>query len=221
VLSEHDVDIALSGGTALRGDLDVPDDAVGVVVFVHGTGSSRASLRNRAVAESPRGRGHGTLLFDLLTVEEEAEDLRTGQWRFDLELLATRLAGTVEWLDRRPELQRFALGLFGASTGAGAALLVAARRGDRIGAVVSRGGRPDLAGDALSHVRAPTLLIVGSRDETVLELNRQAAAQLGAEQHLEVVAGATHLFEEPGTLARAAELAGDWFAQHLGSPRSA
>jgi putative phosphoribosyl transferase len=212
---EMAVDIP-AGEVALTGDLEVPYGARGVVLFAHGSGSSRFSPRNRAVAEALRHRGLGTLLMDLLTPEEEEVDVRTGALRFDIELLADRLVGVVDWAAGRPKLGGISLGLFGASTGTAAALTAAARRQDAVRAVVSRGGRPDLATVDLTSVRAPTLLIVGGADHPVVELNRQAAARLGGEHRLEIVPGATHLFEEPGALEEVARLAGDWFLDHLG-----
>jgi putative phosphoribosyl transferase len=203
-------------GTALEGDLTVPERVVGVVAFAHGSGSSRLSSRNRRVAETLQGAGVGTLLFDLLTAEEEQVDLVTAESRFDIELLTTRLHAAIGWLSRAPSTRTLPIGLFGASTGAAAALVAAARLPALVRAVVSRGGRPDLAGDEeLRAVQAPTLLIVGERDGKVLELNRAAAAQLPAEHLIEIVAGATHLFEEPGALDRVAALAADWFGRHL------
>jgi dienelactone hydrolase len=198
----------------LRGDLVAPANAAGIVLFAHGTGSGRHSPRNRQVASALNEAGFGTLLLDLLTGAEEAADRSTGQHRFDIGLLAGRLVGTVDWL-RSGATPRAPIGLFGASTGAAAALVAATARPDEVSAVVSRGGRPDLAGDALEHVRAPTLLIVGSRDEQVLELNQSALRRLRREKELVVVPGATHLFEEPGALEAVARLAADWFARHL------
>jgi pimeloyl-ACP methyl ester carboxylesterase len=200
----------------------VPPRARGIVVFAHGSGSGRLSPRNRAVSDVLVQARFGTLLLDLLTPEEEAEDLVTARLRFDIRLLADRVIGAIDWLDAEavvgdlpPRLHHLRLGCFGASTGAAAALIAAAERADRVAAVVSRGGRPDLAGDALPQVRAPTLLIVGSRDVDVLELNRRAQAALGGEARLEVVPGAGHLFEEPGALERVAQLARNWFERHL------
>jgi dienelactone hydrolase len=202
-------------GVGLDADLGVPDDPAGVVVFAHGTGSSRHSVRNRAVAESLRVDGFATLLLDLLTEREELEDRATGHLRFDIGLLAERVAASVEWTSRHRVTGGLPIGLFGASTGAAAALVAAAGT-YLVRAVVSRGGRPDLAGGALERVRAPTLLIVGGRDERVLDLNLAAARRLVAAHRVEVVEGATHLFEEPGALEEVARLAGDWFAAHLG-----
>lgn len=199
----------------LRGDLDVPPGARGVVVFAHGSGSSRLSPRNRAVASFLRDRGFATLLLDLLTEQEEAVDQRTAELRFDIGLLGGRLVATIDHVATADATRHLPLGLFGASTGAASALVAAAERADSVRAVVSRGGRPDLAGEALRNVRAPTLLVVGGLDQQVLALNQQAAAALAAPHVLEVVPGATHLFEELGTLARVAELAADWFDAHL------
>jgi pimeloyl-ACP methyl ester carboxylesterase len=199
----------------LEGDLHVPDTAAGVVLFAHGSGSSRHSSRNKFVAGELQTVGLATLLIDLLTPEEEAIDQHTGHLRFDIPLLARRLVAATRWLGDDPSTGTLRVGYFGASTGAGAALMATATAPERIGAVVSRGGRPDLAGPALSRVRAPTLLIVGGRDVQVLELNRAALAGIPAEARLEIVPGATHLFEEPGTLEEAARLARDWFLRYL------
>lgn len=198
----------------LAGNLCVPAGAKALVVFAHGSGSSRLSPRNMAVAEALNERDIATLLFDLLTPDEELD--RTNV--FDIPLLAERLIDVVGWIERQPELARLPLGLFGASTGAAAALVAAAKLGARVGAVVSRGGRPDLAGVALQKVTAPTLLIVGGRDAGVIELNEQAYAQLRAPKSLEIVPGATHLFPEPGTMEAVIALAGHWFKTHLGMP---
>jgi putative phosphoribosyl transferase len=200
---------------SLKGDLVVPERARGIVAFAHGSGSSRLSPRNRYVAGVLQAGGLGTLLFDLLTAAEEEVDMRTRELRFDIPLLAERLIGATDWLAQRPEAEGLTLGYFGASTGAAAALIAAAQRHTRVGAVVSRGGRPDLASAALPHVRAPTLLIVGGLDHAVIEMNRDALARLTCEKRLEIVPGATHLFEEPGTLERVADLATVWFAGHL------
>ncbi|MFI5572227.1 dienelactone hydrolase family protein [Streptomyces sp. NPDC051740] len=204
-----------SGAAALAGDLVIPAGARAVVLFAHGSGSSRFSPRNRAVATALRGAGFGTLLLDLLTPEEEREDDATGRHRFDIGLLARRLAHAVDWLERRPDGVDLPVGLFGASTGAAAALVAAAERPERVSAVVSRGGRPDLAGDALGLVACPVLLVVGGDDETVLGLNREAAGRLSAPHRVHVVPGATHLFPEPGALEQVAELAAGWFRDHL------
>ncbi|MFF8032202.1 MULTISPECIES: dienelactone hydrolase family protein [unclassified Streptomyces] len=204
-----------SDGADLLGDLDLPAAARGVVLFAHGSGSSRLSPRNRAVAAALRGTGFGTLLLDLLTEEEEREDAVTDRHRFDIGLLARRLAHALDWLERRPDTADLPVGLFGASTGAGAALVTAAEHPRRVSAVVSRGGRPDLAGDALERVACPVLLVVGGDDETVLGLNREAAGRLSAAHRVHVVPGATHLFPEPGALEQVAGLAADWFRGHL------
>jgi dienelactone hydrolase len=204
-----------TAGVTLEGTLAVPAGARGVVLFAHGSGSSRHSSRNRFVARVLREGGLGTLLIDLLTAEEEAIDIRTRHLRFDIDLLAERLAGSIDWLGDRPETRALHVGLFGASTGGGAALVAAAERPQRVSAVVSRGGRPDLAGEALPSVQAPTLLIVGGDDEPVIELNEAAMARIRAPVRLEIVAGATHLFEEPGALERVAELARTWFRRYL------
>ena len=198
------------------GALDLPDHALGVVVFAHGSGSSRHSPRNRAVADSLQSRGLGTLLIDLLTSREERVDAITAEHRFNIPLLAERLAVAAEWLADVPEAQRLPVGYFGASTGAAAALVAAARQ-PLVSAIVSRGGRPDLAAEALQEVRAATLLIVGGRDRQVLQWNRAALAQLrqAAEKELVVVPGATHLFEETGALEEVARLAGKWFVRHF------
>ncbi|WP_116042702.1 dienelactone hydrolase family protein [Amycolatopsis palatopharyngis] len=198
----------------LCGDLGVPERPQGVVVFAHGSGSSRHSRRNRGVAKALRRSGFATLLIDLLTADEEQVDIRTRQLRFDIELLAERVGQAVEGIRERADIGSLGMGLFGASTGAAAALVTAAQ--DRsLRAVVSRGGRPDLAGQALVEVTAPTLLIVGGLDEEVLHLNRQAATRLSAPHHLEVVAGASHLFEESGALDEVARLAASWFQRYL------
>jgi len=200
-------------GTTLQGDLTLPEDAPGVVIFAHGSGSSRRSPRNRFVAGLLTEAGLGTLLFDLLTSAEESDRRNV----FDIPLLAGRLVGATQWLARHPDAVGRNFGYFGASTGAAAALVAAASADAPVSAVVSRGGRPDLAGASLSKVRAPTLLIVGGRDPEVLELNRAAYDQLNCLKRLEVVPGATHLFEEPGTLRTVALLASEWFLRHLGA----
>jgi dienelactone hydrolase len=202
----------------LAGDLVVPLAARGIVVFAHGSGSGRFSPRNRAVAGVLVQAGLATLLMDLLTPQEEAVDLRTRHLRFDIPLLARRVIASIDWLAADATAKDLPVGCFGASTGAAAALIAAAERPERVGAVVSRGGRPDLAGEALARVHAPTLLIVGGNDPEVLRLNEQALAALAGEARLEVVPGATHLFEEPGALERVAALARDWFVEHLGRP---
>jgi putative phosphoribosyl transferase len=207
-----------SNGVVLSGSLVVPDDAAGIVLFAHGSGSSRLSPRNRFVARELEARGLATLLLDLLTAEEEVQDQSAGQFRFDIRLLAARLGAVARWVAGIDEVRSLPMGYFGASTGAAAALLAAAQDPERVGAIVSRGGRPDLAGQALIHVHAPTLLLVGGNDEAVLGLNRQALARLGsAEKHLVVVPGASHLFSEPGTLEEVARQAGDWFLRWLGA----
>jgi pimeloyl-ACP methyl ester carboxylesterase len=198
---------------SLEGELAVPKGAQGIVLFAHGSGSSRHSPRNRFVAAALREGHLGTLLFDLLTADEEVIDLQTTHLRFDVALLAERLVHAIDWMSRRePELP---IGLFGASTGAGAALLAAAQRPERVAAVVSRGGRPDLAGPALRQVQCPTLLIVGGRDKQVIELNQMALAQLRCKTKMEIVPRATHLFEEPGALEEVGRLAREWFGAHL------
>lgn len=213
--SSHPVAIPC-GNVSLVGDLTLPDDPLGLVVFAHGSGSSRLSPRNRYVAGELQAGGLGTLLFDLLTPEEEQVDLRTRHLRFDIELLADRLVAATDWIVEQPEVTGLPLGLFGASTGAAAALIAAARRPGHVAAVVSRGGRPDLAMPVLRQVRAATLLIVGGRDHAVITMNQEAFARIGGQKRMEIVPGATHLFEEPGTLERVARLATEWFVVHLG-----
>jgi pimeloyl-ACP methyl ester carboxylesterase len=202
------------GPLRLAGNLRLPGAADALVVFAHGSGSSRLSPRNRMVAEALNEQGIATLLFDLLTPAEEQDRANV----FDIPLLAERLVNVVRWIDQQPALARLPLGLFGASTGAAAALVAAARLGRRVGAVVSRGGRPDLASGALEEVTAPTLLIVGGHDTVVIELNEQACARLTATKALEIVPGATHLFPEPGAMERVIALAGRWFKTHLAAP---
>jgi putative phosphoribosyl transferase len=204
-----------AGAVTLEGNLTVPDNAGGVVLFAHGSGSSRHSPRNRHVAALLNEARLATLLVDLLTADEEGIDRRTAHLRFDIPLLATRLTAATDWLQQQPATRRLRIGYFGASTGAGAALVAAAERSDAVGAVVSRGGRPDLAGTALAHVRAPTLLIVGENDPTVIELNRLALGQLRVAKRLVIVPGASHLFEEPGALDEVAWLAREWYERHL------
>jgi putative phosphoribosyl transferase len=207
-----------TGSMALEGNLVVPGDPLGVVLFAHGSGSGRHSPRNRYVARVLQEGGIGTLLIDLLTEEEEQVDLATRHLRFDIPLLAERLIGAIDWLGAEPETAALPVGLFGASTGGGAALLASVARLEPVRAVVSRGGRPDLADDALPDVVAPTLLIVGGLDDVVIALNQVAMEQMRCEKELRIVLGATHLFEEPGTLEQVADLARDWFSVHL--PRS-
>jgi pimeloyl-ACP methyl ester carboxylesterase len=204
-----------AGSVALEADTDVPEAAQGVVLFVHGSGSSRHSPRNRYVAGELQRGGLGTVLVDLLTQEEEQVDERTAELRFDIGLLASRVMALIDWMVDHEPTAGLPIGLFGASTGAAAALVAAAERPDPVKAVVSRGGRPDLAGGYLAKVRQPTLLIVGERDDVVIELNRQALNQLQGETRLVIVPGATHLFSEPGTLEQVARLARDWFVRHL------
>lgn len=211
------------GRIELPADISLPDQAKGLVLFAHGSGSSRHSPRNRHVADVLNRGAVGTVLIDLLTADEEAVDLQTTELRFDIPLLGRRLTAITDWIRRQPVLKHLGLGYFGASTGAAAALVAAAERPKIVRAVVSRGGRPDLAGPALHGVLAPTLFIVGEQDRVVLDLNYSAIAQLPreTEQKIEVIAGATHLFEEPGTLDRAAALARNWFQTHLKSPSGA
>jgi putative phosphoribosyl transferase len=200
----------------LKGNLAVPRGARGLVLFVHGSGSSRLSPRNRFVAAALRAEGLGTLLFDLLTAEEEREDEADAHLRFDIPLLAERLVAVTKWVMAQGAASGIPIGCFGASTGAAAALIAAAELPHAIGAVVSRGGRPDLAEESLGRVRAPTLLIVGADDRAVLEMNREALQSIRAPKHLAIVPGATHLFEEPGALEEVARLAASWFSRHLG-----
>lgn len=200
---------------ALHGDLRLTSSARGLVIFVHGSGSSRFSPRNRYVAEELNKQGLATLLLDLLTEEEHKIDEETMQYRFDIPMLADRATQAATWAQRQPEMSRLPIGLFGASTGAAAALITAATLKDQIAAVVSRGGRPDLAADSLAKVSAPTLLIVGGEDDVVLDLNKKAMAQMHCTAELHVVPGATHLFEEPGTLEEVAKIAGEWFVKFM------
>lgn len=205
-----------SGDAWLYGDLAIPPGAAGIVLFAHGSGSGRHSSRNRRVAHTLQRAGVATLLFDLLTAEEEQRDIRTREHRFDIPLLTRRMQDATGWAQAQEEMRRAPIGYFGASTGSAAALIAAARLGSRIAAVVSRGGRPDLAGPAaLGAVTAPTLLIVGGDDHGVIELNQEAFGHLHCEKEFLVVPGATHLFEEPGALDRVAEAAGQWFAMHF------
>jgi putative phosphoribosyl transferase len=206
-----------AGRVRLEGTLGLPPEPSGVVLFSHGTGSGRHSPRNRSVAAALREAGLATLLLDLLTGDEELVDRQTAELRFDIPVLAERLVGTIRWIEERSDTGGLHPGIFGASTGAAAALMAAAEIPDSVGAVVSRGGRPDLAGDALPLVTAPTLLIVGSLDTQVLELNREALDRMESQRDLVVVDGASHLFEEPGTLDTVARLAAGWFTRHLGA----
>ena len=208
-------EIRLSAGRAtLDGNLTIVDQAAALVLFAHGSGSSRHSPRNQFVARTLNGTGLATLLFDLLTPEEELVDTRTAELRFDIDLLAERLVHATTWAKQQQQTRDLRIGYFGSSTGGGAALVAAAQLPDDVDAVVSRGGRPDLAGAALPKVQAPTLLIVGGRDDIVIELNEQARDQMGCEVKLEIIPGATHLFEEPGALEQVAKLASDWFLLH-------
>ena len=205
-----------AGSVDLEGTLALPQNAAGVVVFAHGSGSGRHSPRNRFVARTLQEEGLGTLLIDLLTAQEEAVDVYTAEFRFDIGRLADRVVGAIDWLGDGKATAGLTVATFGASTGAAAALVAAAQRPERVAAVVSRGGRPDLAGDDLPRVRAPTLLIVGGHDLPVIGMNRQALDRLGSrEKGLHIVPGATHLFEEPGALEEVARLAADWFSRHL------
>ncbi len=219
-VTAREIEILVRPGTRLDASLAIPDEARGIVLFAHGSGSSRLSRRNRFVAEALQQAQLATLLMDLLTPGEEEAERFTKHLRFDIGLLSDRLEGAVHWLVQQSETAELPIGLFGASTGAAAALVAAARDPDHIVAVVSRGGRPDLAVDVLREVRAPTLLIVGGADEVVLDLNRDALATLQCEKRLEVVPGATHLFEEPGALERVAALAAAWFSERfMAAPR--
>lgn len=204
-----------AGDINLIGTLGVPRDAEEIILFAHGSGSSRLSPRNRYVARTLRDAGLGTLLLDLLSPAEEQIDEVTRHLRFDIDMLASRLVAAIDWLEREPETSDLEVGLFGASTGGGAALVAAAERSSRVAAVVSRGGRPDLAAQALAEVRSPTLLIVGERDEVVIHLNERARAQMNAEVKIEIIPGATHLFQENGALEKVAALARRWFLGHL------
>src|SRR5437773_8853550 len=211
---ERPVSVA-AGPVTLEGNLSMPEAVRGVVLFAHGSGSSRHSPRNRHVARLLNEAKLATLLIDLLTSDEEASDMRTAHLRFDIDLLAERLVAATDWLRQYPDTRHLRIGYFGASTGAGAALVSAAQRPQAVGAVVSRGGRPDLAGPALARVRTPTLLIVGGNDFTVIELNRAALGRLRLEKRLVIVPGASHLFEEPGALDEVGRLAREWFGRHL------
>jgi dienelactone hydrolase len=211
-----------AGVVPLEGYLACPEAAKAIIIFAHGSGSSRHSPRNRHVADTLNRAGFATLLFDLLTPDEERMDMWTREVRFNIELLAQRLTGAVDWVSREASTQALRIGLFGASTGAAAALITATQRPAAVGAVVSRGGRPDLAGDIVAQVQAPTLLIVGGEDTPVMALHRTASAALRVEHRLAIIPGATHLFAEPGALDAVAQLACDWFAHHLlGAPLSA
>jgi dienelactone hydrolase len=210
---ENEVQIPVRGATLL-GHLTVPENPLGLILFAHGSGSSRHSPRNRFVARALNNSGLGTLLFDLLTVDEEDLDEATGEHRFNIALLAERLGLATDWILQDPVVCDLGIGYFGSSTGGGAALVAAAQRPGRITSIVSRGGRPDLAGPNLPEVRAATLFIVGSNDDVVIELNREAMAQMKCDVKLELVVGATHLFQEPGTLEKVATLASDWFLRH-------
>jgi putative phosphoribosyl transferase len=213
-VEEHAANIVADGVT-LEGNLSIPEGAQGIVVFAHGSGSSRFSPRNQLVALGLRQGGLATLLLDLLTPEEEKVDAKTRQYRFDIVLLAGRVVGVTDWLMKQQETQNLRIGYFGSSTGAAAALIAAAERPDSVVAVVSRGGRPDLAMADLGRVRAPTLLIVGGKDGPVIEFNKDALARIRAEKKLEIIPGATHLFEEPKALEKVVRLARQWFQQHL------
>jgi dienelactone hydrolase len=225
-VARHSAVVQIRVGSAfIEGDLVVPEGAAGLVVFAHGSGSSRFSSRNRLVANVLQQGGFATLLLDLLTRAEEAVDLRTSEYRFDIDRLGHRVTAAMDWAAGDPHVSALPIVCFGASTGAAAALVAAAERGNRVAAVISRGGRPDLAGDALPQVQAPTLLIVGGADEPVIELNRAAMARLRAPVRLEIVPGATHLFEEPGTLEQVSQLALRWCRQYssrsTGTPKEA
>ena len=207
-----------AGRAVLSGNLTIPESAMALVLFAHGSGSSRHSPRNQFVARTINRAGLGTLLFDLLTPEEEALDVHTREHRFNIGLLAERLVHATKWARQQKETRDLHIGYFGSSTGGAAALVAAAELPQDVGAVVSRGGRPDLAGDALPKVQAPTLLIVGGNDDIVIELNEMARDQMRCEVKLEIIPGATHLFEEPGALEQVAKLASDWFSLHLNGP---
>jgi pimeloyl-ACP methyl ester carboxylesterase len=209
-----------AGRTDLHGELCLPPKAPGVVLFAHGSGSSRHSPRNQFVARLIHDAGLGTLLFDLLTEQEEKADELTREYRFDIGLLTARLCDAARWTENQSAAHGLHLGLFGSSTGGAAALAAAAELGASVGAIVSRGGRPDLAGESLSEVTSPTLLIVGGLDDVVINLNQRAYAQLTCQKELKIIPGATHLFEEPGTLEQVARLTAAWFQRHLGGPPS-
>jgi pimeloyl-ACP methyl ester carboxylesterase len=212
--SEHVLSIEIEG-VILEGNLILPENAEGLIVFVHGSGSSRHSPRNQYVANFLNQSKFGTFLFDLLTEEEEILDIHTGSLRFDIELLTERVIGVTKWLSMNKKTSDLSIGYFGASTGGAAALRAAARIPELVEAVVSRGGRPDLAGPEISYVNAPTLLIVGGDDPAVIKLNQQALKLLPCKKNLEIIVGASHLFEEPGALERVAVLAADWFCEHI------
>ncbi len=209
--------VPIGKAITLEGNLNIPAQPRGVILFAHGSGSSRHSPRNQFVAHTLYDAGLATLLIDLLTLQEEAEDRYTGHLRFNIDLLSERVVAATDWLTEHPETRSLKIGYFGASTGAAAALAAAAERAQVVGAIVSRGGRPDLAHSSLARVLAPTLLIIGSRDTKVLALNRQAASLLKCEKRIEIVEGATHLFEESGALDQVAQLASQWFAHYLTS----
>ena len=212
------IEVQIQAGRAvLSGNLTIPEGAAALVLFAHGSGSSRHSPRNQFVARTLNDNGLATLLFDLLTQEEEALDMRTGEHRFNIDLLAERLVHATKWANQQGETRDLRIGYFGSSTGGAAALVAAAEMPRDVGAVVSRGGRPDLAGDALPKVQAPTLLIVGGNDDIVIELNEMARDQMRCEVKLEIVPDAAHLFEEPGALEKVANLASDWFVKHIGA----
>jgi putative phosphoribosyl transferase len=206
-----------AGRATLDGSLTIVDQAIGLVLFVHGSGSSRHSPRNQFVARTLNNAGLATLLFDLLTPEEELVDMRTAELRFDIGLLAERLVHATKWASEQAQTRDLRVGYFGSSTGGGAALVAAAELPNHVDAVVSRGGRPDLAGDALPKVKAPTLLIVGSEDRVVIDLNEEARAQMRCQVKIDIVPGASHLFEEPGALEQVAKLASNWFTRYLGA----
>lgn len=207
--------VPLGSGITLEGNVNIPEQAYGIVLFVHGSGSSRHSPRNQFVARVLHDAGFATLLIDLLTLEEEEQDRYTGHLRFDITLLSKRVVHITDWLAQNPATSHLKIGYFGASTGAAAALVAAAEHPHAVGAIVSRGGRPDLAGAFLNRALAPTLFIVGSKDTQVIPLNQAAASRLTGEKQIEIVEGATHLFEEPGTLEQVAQLASSWFARYL------
>ena len=213
----HAYQVQVGNNITLEGNLNIPEYPRGVVLFAHGSGSSRHSPRNQFVAQVLHKAGFATLLIDLLTAVEEEQDWQTGHLRFNIDLLSQRVEGATNWLTVNPATANLKIGYFGASTGAAAALVAAAEHPLTVGAVVSRGGRPDLAGSALTAVQAPTLLIVGSKDTQVIELNRMALSLLKGEKQLEIIPGATHLFEEPGALEQVAQLASQWFRRYLAS----